>query len=110
MFNAYTGNVECIHQEGLIVPGEIVNAVKAASQQGIGVTRQQLLSRVGALCRSMGTSPFKKAIPSKDYWISLKKATWPHDKEKREATDLEGLDVEPDSCSEVLQISETTYR
>ena len=52
---------------------KIVNAVKAASQQGIGVTRQQLLSRVGALCRSMGTSPFKKAIPSKDYWLLLKK-------------------------------------
>ena len=52
---------------------KIVSAVKAAVQQGIGVTRQQLLTRVGALCKQMNVSPFKHAVPTKAYWLGLKK-------------------------------------
>ena len=52
---------------------KIVETLKEASRQGIGVSRQQLLRRTGELCKRLRVTPFKKINPSKDWWNGLRK-------------------------------------
>jgi len=49
------------------IENKIVEAVKEASRQGVGVSRRQLLVRTGELCRQFKVTPFKKATPTNDW-------------------------------------------
>lgn len=56
-----------------VIENKIVESVKEASRQGIGISRKQLLVRTGELCRKFKVTPFKKLTPSKQWWEGLKK-------------------------------------
>ncbi|XP_022342950.2 uncharacterized protein LOC111136409 [Crassostrea virginica] len=55
------------------VESKIVETLKHAAKQGIGVSRTQLLRRTGELCKRLRVTPFKGIQPSKDWWTGLKK-------------------------------------
>ncbi|KAK3108154.1 hypothetical protein FSP39_002119 [Pinctada imbricata] len=52
---------------------KIVQTVKTAARQGMGITRRQLLQRTGVLCKRTKLNAFKNGAPTKDWWQSLKK-------------------------------------
>ena len=56
----------------LEVENKIANAVKEAAKQGIGITRRQLLSRVGELSRKMKFA-FNNGKPGKDWFDGFKR-------------------------------------
>ena len=56
----------------LEVENKMANAVKEASKQGIGITRRQLLSRVGELSRKMKFA-VNNGKPGKDWFDGFKR-------------------------------------
>ncbi|XP_069108119.1 uncharacterized protein [Argopecten irradians] len=55
------------------IEDKIVNTVKAAAKQGMGISRRQLLARTGDLCRKYKVTPFKNVTPSNQWWEGIKK-------------------------------------
>ncbi|XP_069131674.1 tigger transposable element-derived protein 1-like [Argopecten irradians] len=54
------------------VEKKIVSNIKKSADRGFGVSRQQLLTRTGILCRRMNASVFKNGAPTKHWWNGLK--------------------------------------
>lgn len=54
---------------------KIANALKEASRQGMGISRRQLLRRVGTLCKNMKleAGQFNQKIPGKDWFAGFLK-------------------------------------
>lgn len=54
---------------------KIANALKEASRQGMGISRRQLLRRVGTLCKKMKleAGQFNQKIPGKDWFAGFLK-------------------------------------
>lgn len=62
---------------GPVVPkdieDEVVNHILQAAERGFGVTRQQLLHKVGRMCQTVGLkTPFAGGIPGKFWWEGFK--------------------------------------
>ncbi|XP_062595646.1 uncharacterized protein LOC134257003 [Saccostrea cucullata] len=57
------------------VEQKIANALKEASKQGMGISRRQLLRRVGSLCKKMKieVDQFKQQTPGKDWFVGFMK-------------------------------------
>ncbi|XP_021339753.1 uncharacterized protein LOC110440970 [Mizuhopecten yessoensis] len=55
------------------IENKIVDTVKAAAKKGIGISRRQLLTRTGDLCRRYRVTPFKNVAPSNQWWEGVKK-------------------------------------
>ncbi|XP_033755670.1 jerky protein homolog-like [Pecten maximus] len=54
------------------VEKQIVDNVKRNAERGFGMSRQQLLTRTGLLCKKMSASVFKNGAPTKHWWQGLK--------------------------------------
>lgn len=52
---------------------KIANALKEASRQGMGISRRQLLRRVGTLCKKikLEARQFNRQIPGKDWFAGF---------------------------------------
>lgn len=61
----------------LYLPAEIENDIvkKATSSEakGFGISKRQLLLKVGTLCKKTSITSFKNGIPGKDWWYSFVK-------------------------------------
>ena len=61
-----------------VIPLDIENRLAelaiTLSEKGFGITKRQMLARVGTLVRQMGIkTPFKNGIPGKDWWAGFKR-------------------------------------
>lgn len=57
----------------LHIENEVTKHVLQAAEQGFGVTRQQLLYKVGRMCKDIGLkTPFSGGIPGKFWWEGFK--------------------------------------
>jgi hypothetical protein len=55
------------------VENKIVHTLKVAARQRIGISRYQLLRRTGEICKRLRVTRFKNAMPTKDWWVGVKK-------------------------------------
>ncbi|KAL5015325.1 hypothetical protein ScPMuIL_009595 [Solemya velum] len=51
---------------------EVIESVTSSAEKGFGISRKQLLSRIGILCRKTKIKGFKNETPSKHLWYSMK--------------------------------------
>jgi hypothetical protein len=59
------------------VENKIVQSVKVAAQQGMGITRKQLLLRTAVLCKKLKIKRDEKPFtPGKDWWEGVKNMSW----------------------------------
>ncbi|OWF49330.1 Ligand-dependent nuclear receptor corepressor-like protein [Mizuhopecten yessoensis] len=52
---------------------QIINSVTENAEKGFGLSRQQLLTRAGILCKRANISGFCNVTPSKHWWYGLKR-------------------------------------
>ena len=65
------------------VEEEIVKKVSTASNQGFGVTKQQLIHKVSRITKNMRMkTPFTKGLPGKSWWEGFRKRHQERDRVK----------------------------
>lgn len=55
------------------IENEIVTKATSSAAKGFGVSKRQLLTKVGTLCKRTSIAKFKNGIPGKDWWYAFAK-------------------------------------
>jgi transposase len=55
------------------IENDIIKKATSSAAKGFGISKRQLLLKVGTLCKKTSVASFKNGIPGKDWWYSFVK-------------------------------------